>query len=215
MSEKVNTLVGRIIASTKRQKRTLSIVDIAKNINELKEEVGGIKKVSELIGISPGMLNQFLSVFSLPTAIQELVKEKKIDSVAMVFLLSKYPKEDVSHLAKMITAKLITSPELKVLLPYRNANKGLNISDVIDKLRSTKDIPVSVIRLPGNIINNPERIEKAIKFKIGDENLMAFEKGNEYLDIKITKHGEKILRHAAKEKGVTLQQFILRLLNYV
>ncbi len=44
MSERINTLVGRIIASTKRHKRTLSIVDIATDIRELKKETGSIQK---------------------------------------------------------------------------------------------------------------------------------------------------------------------------
>ncbi|HWJ28267.1 MAG TPA: hypothetical protein VNS32_17110 [Flavisolibacter sp.] len=210
-----NTLVGRIIASTKRKKRTLSIVEIAQDIRSLKTQLGSIQKVADIIGISVGMLNQFLSVFNLPTDVQVLVNNRKIDSVAVVFTLSKFSKEDIHSLIEPITNGRLTSQDLKALLPYRKQHKNENLLELIDRLKNSKNIKAAVIRLPSNLIPDKQKLETALKSKVGEENYLETEESDDFIDFKVTKQGEKVLRQAAKDEKSNLQQFILRLLNYV
>lgn len=210
-----STLVGRIIASTKRKKRTLSIVEIAQDIRSLKEQLGSIQKVADVIGISTGMLNQFLSVFNLPTNVQALVNDRKIDSVALVFTLSKFSKDDISSLIQPITDGTLTSQDLKALLPYRRQHKNENIVELFERLKNSKNIKAAVIRLPSNLVQDKLKLESVLKSKVGNENYLETEESNDFTDFKVTRHGEKILRQAAKEQKSTLQQYILRLLNYV
>lgn len=214
MSQDKNILIARIIASTKRKKRGLSILEIANDIQSLKEQLGGLDAVAKEVGISVGMLNQFLSVFKLSTTIQELVKKREVDSVALVFMMSKFEEKDLQDLLAPIINNGITSQELKVLLPYRKQFKSDNILELLERVRRSKNVKVSVIRFPKSDALSVEKIEKEIRTKIGAENYISTEEENGVTNIKISKKGEKLLRNAAKGMKTTFQKYILRLLDY-
>src|SRR5260370_13696241 len=102
--DEINKAVARIILSTKRKSRQYSIFEIALDIKALKAAKGGIIEVAKVIGISSGMLSQFLSVFKLPASIIELVKERKIDSASMVHNFSKFKENDILKLAELLAS---------------------------------------------------------------------------------------------------------------
>lgn len=211
---KQSELIARLILSTKRKKREFSIVEIAADISSLKGILGGLNEVSKVIGISTGMLNQFLSVHKLPGEIQLLVKERKIDSVAIVFLLSKFPKEDVLDLSKKILDDRISSQELKILLPYRKQHPAQNILQLIENLDASKNIKVSVIKLPKNITSRSnDYVSNIISAKVGKDNFVIVTEDEEFLNIKIKREGEKILREIAKNKKLTLSELIITLIK--
>lgn len=214
MNEDINKLVGRIIASTKRKKRNLSIVEIADDIKILKDKTGGISEVAKLVGISTGMLNQFLSVFDLPLTVQELIKEKKIDSVAIVFTLSKFSKKDIELLTEQIIQGKLNSQELKALLPFRRQHPSENILDLVERIKKSQNVKVSIVRIPKKLLGKKEMLTEAIKAKVGEENVISIDENDETIEIALTKVGENKIREIAKENNVTLSQFIQRLLQY-
>lgn len=215
MSNTGNPLtVARLIASTKRKKRNSSIKEIADDILSLKKEVGDINTVAKLVGISAGMLNQFLSFYKLPVSVQQLVEERKIDSVAMVFNLSKFNDSDANILAEMILQNKMTSQELKVLLPFRRKNITEDIRILVDRVYGSKNIKVSVIRVPDDVVKDSVKLTQHIKGIVGEKNYVGIEKIEKHCDIKVTKEGEGFLRKAAKEKGLALHELISRLLSY-
>ena len=114
-----------------------------------------------------------------------------------------------------ITNGRLTSQDLKALLPYRKQHKNENLLELIDRLKNSKNIKAAVIRLPSNLIPDKQKLETALKSKVGEENYLETEESDDFIDFKVTKQGEKVLRQAAKDEKSNLQQFILRLLNYV
>ncbi|HWZ23179.1 MAG TPA: hypothetical protein VNW06_11025 [Cytophagaceae bacterium] len=207
-------IIARLILSTKRKKRELSIVEIATDIAVLRDMLGGLKEVSKVIGISTEMLNQFLSVFKLPTEIQSLVKERKIDKVAVVFLLSRFSERDSMQLIKGICDRTISSQELKILLPYRKQHLNENILDLIQTLRASENIKVSVIRIPKNITRHTDKeIADIIKDIVGIDDFIEVAQNHEFYDIKIGVNGVKKLRGLAKERKMTLSTLIATLIK--
>lgn len=207
-------LIARLILSTKRKKRDFSILDIAKDILALRDKLGGLGAVAKVIGISTGMLNQFLNVLKLPKPIQELVHRKKIDSVAIVHLLSKFPEKDIELLVPKIIEGDLSSQDLKILLPYRKQYKNENILDLLLRLHASKNIQVSVIRFPKTIIEKPlDQISEIIKTIVGGDNFVSVVDEGVNVDIKVKKAGEKILRLKAKEKKITLTELIATLIK--
>ncbi|MEO6729835.1 MAG: hypothetical protein ABIN01_01365 [Ferruginibacter sp.] len=212
--ENHSELIAKLILSTKRKKRNFSIVEIASDISKLKNQLGSLNEISKVIGISIGMLQQFLSVLKLPSEIQDLFRERKIDSVAIAFLLSKFPAGDAITLVTHIVEKKITSQELKILLPYRKQHKNENILDLVEKLAATKNIKISVIRLPRNIVTKTSnQMSEIIKSIIGDNNFQEIANEGEYVNIKIKKEGEIILRNIAKQKRLSLSELIITLIK--
>jgi hypothetical protein len=211
---KQSELIARLILSTKRKKREFSILEIASDISFLKEMLGSLKEVSKVIGISTEMLNQFLSVYKLPQEVQTLVKERKIDRVAVVFLLSKFSEEDLQQLIPMVSDRKISSQDLKVLLPYRKQHSQEKIIDLIKNLSSSKNVKISVVNIPRKATNrSSQQIAEIIKAKVGDDNFLVVTEDENLYGIKIKKEGEKILRAIAKEEKISLSALITTLIN--
>ena len=205
---------ARLLLSTKRKNRQFSIVEIANDIQLLRNSLGDLTAVSKVIGISSGMLNQFLSVFKLPENIQQLILERKIDSVAIVNYLSKFPKEDAQKLVGPIITSELSSQDLRILLPYRKRHPEEDILQLLHRIHSSKNIKVSVIRVHKNdVTKSIEELVEIIKEQVGIDHFVSIESADTNVDIKISKEGEKILRNNARLKKKTLQEFIISLIN--
>lgn len=212
--EELNKAIARVILSTKRKSRQYNLVEIATDIQKLKTSLGSLNEVANVIGISSGMLNQFLSVFKLPKNVLKLVEERKIDSVAIVHYLSKYSNEDITQLSDLIVLNNLSSQDLRVLLPYRKQFPQERVVDLVDKLHQSKNIKVSVIRISENdTCKSFDDLNELFATQVGVENIIAIEINKKNIDIKVSKKGEKILRETAKKNRLTLQEFIFKLIN--
>lgn len=211
---KVNAATARVLLSTKRKSRQYSLFEIATDILFLKNETGGIKNVVKLIGISSGMLNQFLSVLKLPTEIIQLINQRKIESVSMAHHLSKFNRDDSIQLAQMVINESLTSQELRSILTYRRKFQSEPIKDVVKRVLDSKNIKVSVIRFSdSNLKIDLSELSAKISKLIGEENFLTIVKSNKNIDVKITPVGEKKLREIAKSQKISFQEFINKLLK--
>ena len=173
-----------------------------------------MKEVSKIIGVSSGMLSQFLSVFKLPKSIIESVKQRKIDSVSMVYNLSKFNNEESLQLAELLVSNKLSSQDLRVLIPYRKQHTKETIVDLVEKIHSSKNIKVSVIRISKEDTSKsiPE-LSSFFAIQVGKENVISIEQHNNFIDIKLSKQGEIILRQKAKKNNKTFQVLISNLIN--
>jgi len=78
------TALATIFSNTKRKKRNVDLLTIAKNCDYLVKLYGSQKTVAEKVGLSTEMIREFLAVLKLPTEIQTLVSKRKIDSIDIV-----------------------------------------------------------------------------------------------------------------------------------
>jgi|GEM_PF-2509853 len=213
-NNKVNEATARILLSTKRKSRQYSLYEIASDILFLKNELDGINNVSNLIGITTGMLNQFLSVLKLPTKILELIKQRKIESVSIAHTLSKFNDKDAIQLAHLVLKEGLTSQELRIILPFRRKNLNEPINNIVKRVLDSKNIKVSVIRISeSNLKCKSSELEERVIKLIGKENLLAIVSSNSNIDLKITAGGEKIIREAAKGQQLSFQDFINKIIN--
>lgn len=79
------TALSILFANTKyRKKRKTDLLTIAKNCDYLVKLYGSKKAVAEKVGLSSEMIREFLVVLKLPKQIQDLVSDRKIDSIDIV-----------------------------------------------------------------------------------------------------------------------------------
>ena len=77
-----------------------------------------------------------------------------------------------------------------------------------------KNIKISVIKVhKEDTRKSLSEIESIFIKQVGNENLITVEQNNNFIDIKLSKQGEKILRLNAKYKKITLQELISTLIN--
>jgi len=205
-------VIAKLILSTKRKNRNLDLIEIADNITWLKKHEGGLKNVANLLGISTGMLNQFLQVYDLPKKIQSLVRKRKIDSVSMVFNLSKFRESDQIILAEALMQKRLNSQDLKVLIPLRKQYPDESINDLIEKTMKSKNIKVSIIKIHSeDLCITTEMFKERIETVVGAENLISLNVNSDICEIRLSKDGERQLRKKAKLVDKTLKDLIITL----
>lgn len=118
------TALSILFANTKRKKRTTDLLTIAKNCDYLVKLYGSQKAVSEKVGLSSEMIREFLVVLKLPKQIQDLVSERKIDSIDIVreiSALKESPKQ-------IIASKAFINSLTKDVRDIKRLIKNTNIS---------------------------------------------------------------------------------------
>ena len=214
MTVEQNQIVARLILNTKRNKRLNNLVDIADDIDQLANELGGINKVAQLIGLSTDMLNQFLSVKKLAQEVKGRVKLRELDGVSVVNYITKYNNEDQAYLANEYVKGVLNSQDIRAIGPLKTNFPSTPISELAKKVQTSKNIKVSVfyVQLPKKL--DIQSITSRIENVIGSNNIISIEVKGLLGIIKLTKEGENILRQKIKEeKGETLKTFLQSLLK--
>ncbi len=212
--EQIDKLRAKIILSTKRRSRQYSVIEIAEDLETLIKIKGSKKQVGKIIDLSPSMIDKFLSVFRLQTEIIDYIKNREIDQVSMVYYLSKFDKKDSLDLLPYILNKQLSTQDLRVLIPYRKSHENDSITDIINNLKKTKNIKVSVIRVHNDDTHkNIDVLYETFKQLVGSENVFEIVPNKDFIDIKISKSGEKILREKAKKEHLTFQRIINSLIS--
>lgn len=215
MEEEIYKVIARLLLSTrKKSNRFLSITEIAHEIKWLKSKLGSINDVSKELKITSGMINQFLSIEKLDDRIQTLVKERKIDSVSVVFSLSKFNKTDQFDLANLIILKKINSQDLRLLRPLRKQYPQMSVNELVNKLLASKNIKISVIQFYiEDLKRNKDSFKRAIINIVSETNINSFDFESTPCLLKITREGETLLRKEADKRKITLKELINLLLN--
>lgn len=75
------TALSILFANTKRKKRNIDLLNIAKCCKYLVHLYGSQKDVAKKTGLSPEMIRQFLTVLKLPKEVKKMFAKRQIDSV--------------------------------------------------------------------------------------------------------------------------------------
>lgn len=84
-----------LFANTKRKKRDLDLLTIAKSTDFLVNLYGSQKIVAEKIGISNEMIRKFLLPLQFPKDIQKLIQDRYIDSIDVINEISSIKEKDI------------------------------------------------------------------------------------------------------------------------
>ena len=132
------TALAIIFANTRRkpQNRKEDILTIAKCFDYLVELYKSKKAVTEKVDLSDEMIRQFLTTLKLPTEIQNMIAQRKIDSVDAVRNLATIRDKE----KQIETAKLYASLQSKDARDINRIIKGDKISTkeakkIIDKAK--------------------------------------------------------------------------------
>ncbi len=207
--DKEDITIVRLIANTKTRKRPDNIEDIAKDIEWLINELGSIKVVSNIIGISTEMLNKFLAVNKLSKEVRNLVKERKIDSVAIVHLIKKFNNKSQLIIAKEVVNGRLNSEDVKVLVPISNKLQEKNINEIIERVVKSKNqkVYIAYFMIPYEFIDN-KILEKKFEKIVGKEGLLSLKINDNIGSLELTHSGQKKLRNEAKTANKSLKKFV-------
>ncbi|QHT68704.1 hypothetical protein GXP67_19675 [Rhodocytophaga rosea] len=205
-------ILAILIANTSRKNRSLDLVQIYSLIEEFIKHYGSINDLINALNISKGMLRKFTSIQKLSNPVRELVKKREIDSVEIVNSLSQLSFNEQYFVAEQIINKSFNSQDIRILTPLKEKFPDLPIQSLVEKVRDSKQLKISVIKFAYKDGLIEDKLRKYLVEYITSDNIIEINFKDEGI-IKITKQGEKKLRDAAKLHKKTLSQFISKLIE--
>lgn len=207
-------VIGRLLQSTNTHKRPYNLIEVADDIDWLSKNLGGINKVSEILGISSGMLNQFLKVRKITPNVLPLIENRTIDSVAIVHSLSKFSSKDQEEISQALIAQKLDGKNVRLLSPYRTQFPSEPILSLIDKLKDSENKKVSVITFDSEDLHKDiSNLQSELGRIIGVEDLVGINILGKNGFIRMTPMGEKKFRKIAKINRKTLQDYTYSILQ--
>ena len=136
------TALSIIFANTKRKKRSVDILTIAKSFEYLVRLYGSQEAVAKKVGLSTEMVREFLLALKLPKEVQRLISTRKIDSIDTVReisiikdpakqveaakALANSPSKDVRDIKRLVKAANVSVEDAKKIVSNAKP-KGLHI----------------------------------------------------------------------------------------
>lgn len=92
-----NTALSIIFGNTKRKKRSVDLLTVAKSCDYLAKLYGSQKAVGERVNLHSEMIRQFRSLLRLPDEIKEMISSRKIDRLDVAYRIAMIgnPKEQI------------------------------------------------------------------------------------------------------------------------
>ncbi|MEL6675225.1 MAG: hypothetical protein AAFR61_23655 [Bacteroidota bacterium] len=205
-------IFARLKKNVKTNSRPNSLLEIAKDIEWLRENYGNNKRIASELDISSGMVNTFLSALKVSENIQALISARKIDSVFSVHALKALPPNDQETVALEIAAQKFTSQQARALVPLRNIFPSEPIGRLMEVIRTTKDNKSYVNHFPMPDKEGLELIHSRIN-KIASPEPFSLENIDNIGVFRISKTGVKKMREDANLKKIGFHSYLLALFN--
>lgn len=206
---KRESVIARLIANTCRRKRPNNLIEIARDIRWLQDDLGGLKAVSEIIGISTDQLWQFLSVERLCPEVRKLVEERKIDLVNIVHYMRDFDAEAQQIIAREVVAGRLSGEDIRALAPLQKTFPHLTVAQLIERVQESRDVKVYVayFRLPPGF-KDANALERRFEKIVGQTEIVSFSVEDRIGTLKLTPSGRKKFQEAAEERNMSLRKFV-------
>jgi len=202
-------VIARLIANTHRRKRPDNLIQIARDIRWLQNDLGSLKAVSETINLSTDMLGKFLSVERLCSKVRKLVEEREIDLINVVHYMRDFDAEGQEVIAREVVEGRLSGEDMKVLAPLHRSLPHLTVDELISHVQRSRDIRVYVAYFqvpPG--FRDANALERRFAEKVGKAEIVSLTVKGQIGTIELTRSGRKKLTEAAKECKLPLRKFV-------
>jgi len=218
MGSKEIELLAIIAAGTKRKKRAVNILKVAKALKDLYNLYGSSDAVSKAVKLSPEMIREFLGLRELTGEVKTLIRKGLINSVDIGYRISKLPSKHQVILAKNTLKKKLSSNDVRAIVKHKIDNPKVSINKVVKDVLESKIKKIFVAYL-GIDKNTFERLEKEYKTKnktnlikalfykvINKRNLVFFSLNGRVVVIKVLREGVEEMRSKAKNLKISLNK---------
>jgi len=210
--EACDRAIAALISSTKVKRRSLSLCQIASELQTAINCFGSIEFVAEQIGLSPSMLKRFQYVLKLEPDLKSLVNARKIDSIDAVAELSSLAPEHQQTIACLLSNETFQTEEIRNIVRLLNNHRELSLKQVVDKIRSGKTQRLFVYEFViRESMNKPGYVEANILKILKPDELASVELKGIMGRLKVFKSGRQRISAQAKARRLSVTNFVQRL----
>jgi len=211
-TDEIEKAVVTLIGCTRRKKRAKSITDIAAMIEFLRDELGSYSAVANKVGLSTEMLREFRSVKQLDPEIHTLVEKRIIDSVDLVYRISKLDSKSQKALVEKFLKGDLTLDDARVLKSFKGA-KGVSATYAISKVVRSRDIRTYILRFPVPRGRSKKLLREEFRKITGEQEIVAFKIEGQRAVLELSYKGQKKLRDAARRDKLTLARSVQNIIG--
>jgi hypothetical protein len=183
------TALSVIFANTKRKKRNVDLITVARSFEYLVKFYGSQNAVANRVGLHSEMIRQFRSLLKLPIEVQEMIAKRRIDKLDVAYRISmiKDPSKQVAA-AKGI-ADLSESKDIRDVVRMM-AKAGYSTEEAIDRILEAKPKGLHIFVMDFDDILYKEIKVAAKKMSISPAQLVK-QIVEEWLDVQKEQAGSK------------------------
>ena len=211
--EKLERALALIIASTKTRRRPFSIAEISEAISYAKNQLSSIHALSDSVSLSAKMLRQFERFEDLSTETQELVRNRKIDSVDAVAHLSRLKPEDQDLVADRLASKSWDTSDVRAFLELRTAKPDDNTADLVAQVAQSKNIKEHVFEFIKRQGVDKEHVVDRVSSVVSRENVRGVDFEGSKGTLRLTPTGSEHLKRYSKANSIPLKNIVSYLLS--
>ena len=168
--------------------------------------------MAEKVGLSTEMLREFRSVMKLTPDVRKLVANRTIDSVDLVYRISKLDAAGQKEVVRKYLEEQLSGDDVRVISSY-TTKTGKRSLKAIEDVVSSRNIQIYVLQVNNTTVQQRGRLVQRIKDVVRSEGILNFSSKGSTLSVELSKAGQKRLREEAKRKKKTLRQFVSDLIN--
>lgn len=210
----VDEALAALIASTRRVRRRLSLLEVADWLEVARQGLGSLRAVAERIGLSEEMVRQFATVQDLSPRVKKLVAERKIDSVDIAHRLSKLARSEQHVVARARVAGELNSDDVRAVVALRRSAPRLDIQRVIQRVKKSRNIReyLAYFPVPGGA-RNVRSLRARFGRVVGSENIRSLSIEGALGTLAVNSQGKRRLAEAAKREGLTKRKLIHQIVS--
>ncbi|MBM4032315.1 MAG: hypothetical protein FJ291_11065 [Planctomycetes bacterium] len=198
-----------LIASTRRTRRSLDLLTVARELEVARETLGDLKAVSRVLDVSTEMLREFASVAKLSEPVKQLIREGRLTSVDVAYRLNALPPAEQFVVASEYVNGLLTPNEVRDVVSFRKKHAKVPIGAVLRRVKATREIQTYVIRLPApsdrsSLGGMRDRLAKLT----GSRNVLSAVLEDSVAMFTISAEGQRRLMACARERRVSITKLV-------
>jgi hypothetical protein len=206
--------LAALLASTRRTKRTLNLVEVAEKLQTATRLMGSLNAVAHALGLSDETVRQFSRIEKLSPNVRKLLASGQITSMDLADRLSRLPSGDQYPVAAAVVSGTLDARDVRAILPLRKTMPKVPIQRLIQRIRASRNIKeyVAEFLTPHPIPNSATLLGRLSRF-FAPRDLRGLEIGDVVGQLFLTAKGKKVLQDTAREEGVTKRELLQRLIN--
>lgn len=203
----------RLVGSTRRSRRTKNLIEVSKEVAVAEKLLGSRKIVAKKIGISEEMLREFASISKLGKSVKRMIEDGRLTSIDVGYRLSLLPKSGQLKVAKAYVDNELSAKDVRDVVSWSKKNPKLEIQDVIDRIKESKDIIQYVIKFRIDKKKGIRFLRRRFSHLLGDKNIVSFKVDGRIADLVISEEGRRTLQEEAKKRRITKRKLIKLVVN--
>lgn len=201
--------LAALMASTRRMRRKLNLVEIASRASRACNSMGGVAAVAAAVGLSSEMLRQFLRVGKLAPEVKRLVARGKIQSVDIADRISRLPAEDQLPVAEAVVRDRLRSEDVRAIVSLRRDAPDLSITEVIQRVESSRPIKEYLVEFRVPVVNTGwALLKRRFARVVGSANMRSLRLQNGLGVLALNASGNLRLAKVARTRGITRRKLV-------